>query len=174
LTRIAGQTDRNRPPHTFWDTDGCWRGNQRPVPTYALQIELKAMKSRLSRLEVLLLVKTGAARIRKSRKIGIFSSDMVTQSSRMPTSEKFRARYSYRLRLDAGGQISAESSELTKKEIQAFVDISLGLMTAGCEQCIHSQGPFCEKLGRQVKVQDARCEFFMRRPSAVLQYQASS
>ena len=88
----------------------------------------------------------------------------------MSVSGRFRARYSYTLRLEAGGQVSTESSELTKKEIQEFVDASLGLMTGGCEQCVHSQGQFCEKLGQPVKGQDARCDFFTRRPSAAFQY----
>ena len=121
-------------------------------------------------LEVLLLGKTLATRIRKCRKIGICSSLIRAQSNRMPTPGKFQARYSYCLRMDAGGQVSAESSELTKKEIQEFVDISLGLLTAGCEQCVHSNGLFCEKLGRPFKAQDTRCEFFTRRSSAPLQY----
>jgi hypothetical protein len=59
---------------------------------------------------------------------------------------------------------------MTQKEIQGFVDMSLGLMTAGCEQCVYSQRLFCEKLGRPVKVQDSRCNFFKRRPAAALRY----
>jgi hypothetical protein len=85
-------------------------------------------------------------------------------------SQQFKARYSYSLRLDTQGQVFTESSEMTKKEIQEFVDRSLGLMTAGCEQCVYSQRLFCEKLGRPVKVGDTRCSFFSRRPSAALQY----
>jgi len=65
--------------------------------------------------------------------------------------------------------VSTESSELTQKEIQEFVDASLGLMTGGCEQCVNSQGQFCLKLGRPVKAQDASCDFFTRRPSVALQ-----
>ena len=86
----------------------------------------------------------------------------------MPISEEYPARYKYSLRLEAGGQISCESSEMTGKEVQDFVNSALGLMTAGCEQCVHSQRLFCDKLGQPVKVRDARCEYFSRRPSAAV------
>jgi hypothetical protein len=86
----------------------------------------------------------------------------------MPRSEEYPARYKYSLRLEAGGEISSESTEMTGKQVQDFVNSALGLMTAGCEQCVHSQRLFCQKLGRAVKVRDARCEYFLRRPSAAV------
>ena len=55
-----------------------------------------------------------------------------------------------------------------KKEMQNYVNATLGLMTAGCEVCSHSKGLFCDKLGRQVNLGDPRCEYFERRPSAKL------
>ena len=55
-----------------------------------------------------------------------------------------------------------------KKEIQSFVNATLGLMTAGCEVCKYSNGPYCDKLRRPVKLGDSRCQLFERRPSAQL------
>jgi len=81
-----------------------------------------------------------------------------------------QARFKYSLRLSTEGQVFAESSEMTKKEVQDFVNASLGLLTAGCEQCVYSERLFCQKLGRPVKVKDTRCEFFRRRPTAAYQY----
>ena len=86
----------------------------------------------------------------------------------MSASGKYRARYTYSFQLDAKGQVFTEGSEMTKKDVQEFVDEALGLMTAGCELCVHSQRMYCEKLGRPLKVLESRCEFFSRRPSANL------
>jgi len=123
---------------------------------------------RIVSLEVPTIDKSSAGGIWKCPKTGISSPTIEAQSSRMPRSEEYPARYKYSLRLEAGGQISSESSEMTGKEIQDFVKSALGLMTAGCEQCVHSQRLFCEKRGRSVKVRDARCEYFSRRPSAAV------
>ena len=88
----------------------------------------------------------------------------------MSAPQKFRARYEYSFRLDDRGKIFAKSSESTKKEIQEFVNASLGLMTGGCGQCAHFQRLYCEKQGRPVEAQDPRCDFFARRPGATIQY----
>jgi hypothetical protein len=88
----------------------------------------------------------------------------------MSASEEFRTGYRYSLRMDTRGQTFAESSEMTKKEIQVLVSKTLGLMTSGCETCVYSQRLFCEKLRRPVKAGDTRCEFFSRRPSAAVEY----
>ena len=58
---------------------------------------------------------------------------------------------------------------MSNKEVQNLVNTTLGLLTAGCEQCIYSQRLFCEKLRRPVKVRGTRCESFSRRPSSCLQ-----
>jgi hypothetical protein len=84
--------------------------------------------------------------------------------------DDFKSRYKYSLRLESGGQVLAQSTEMTQKDIQEFVNISLGLMTGGCEQCLNNKGLYCEKLGRPLKPQEARCEHFKQRPSAAFQY----
>ena len=83
----------------------------------------------------------------------------------MSCEEEYQARFRYSFRLEAGGRVTAEGSEMTQKEIQEFVNSSLGLMTGGCELCEHYDRLFCKKLGRPVKVGEGRCEYFTRRPS---------
>ena len=83
---------------------------------------------------------------------------------------EYQSRYKYSLKLETGGQVLSQISEMTQKEIQEFVNKSLGLMTSGCEQCVFSDRLFCEKHGRPVKVGETRCEYFKQRPSYALQF----
>ena len=82
------------------------------------------------------------------------------------TATQSRGRYGYGLWLATDTQDPARDEEMSKKEIQDLVNSTLGVMTAGCEQCVYSQRLFCEKLRRPVKVRDSRCDFFTRRQSA--------
>jgi hypothetical protein len=75
-------------------------------------------------------------------------------------------RFNYGITLAASTQDSEGDEGLSKKEVQNLVNTTLGLLTAGCEQCVYSQRLFCEKLMRPVKVRGTRCEFFSRRPTA--------
>jgi len=87
----------------------------------------------------------------------------------MSESDDYKSRYRYNLRLEAGGLVTVQNTELTQKDIQEFVNMSLGLMTGGCEQCVFSDRLFCQKHGRPVKPGESRCEFFKQRPSSVFQ-----
>lgn len=76
-----------------------------------------------------------------------------------------RPRYRYHFVME-GNDVRGTSSEPTREEAQDFVNASLGLLTGGCELCLHNERMFCQKKNRQVKLGDSRCEYFARRPSA--------
>ena len=66
---------------------------------------------------------------------------------------------------DAGRGASPDAS---REEVQRFVNATLGVMTGGCELCIHSDRLYCTKLKKQVRAGTPRCESFARRPWTVL------
>jgi hypothetical protein len=83
----------------------------------------------------------------------------------MQSDDGHQLRYRYRFWSGPNGS-GSESSEESKKEVQQFVNASLGLLTAGCEICVHSQRLFCERLRRPARIGDSRCEYFARRPTS--------
>ena len=101
-------------------------------------------------------------------KIGI-SRVGATRPNKMSATTGSRTEYTYGYWLPARSEDRPRDEELTKDEVQNFVRTSLGLLTAGCEQCIYSERLFCSKQNRPVKVHDSRCELFVRRQSALPQ-----
>ena len=102
------------------------------------------------------------------RKTGI--SDLgAERSSKMSATARSRTEYTYGYWLPARSEDRPKDEEMSKDEVQSFVRTSLGLLTAGCEQCVYSERLFCSKQNRPVKVHDSRCELFVRRPSALPQ-----
>jgi hypothetical protein len=88
-----------------------------------------------------------------------------SKPSGMSAVTQSRSLFKGRPWLACSRQEASQDDEASKKEIERFVMTTLGVMTAGCEQCVYSQRLFCEKLKRPIKVHDTRCEFFTRRPS---------
>lgn len=74
-------------------------------------------------------------------------------------------RYKYTFSRNANFHDS-ESGIGSRKEMQDFVNATLGLMTGGCEICVYSNRLYCEKCKKLVRAGQARCEFFVRRPAA--------
>jgi hypothetical protein len=85
----------------------------------------------------------------------------------MSSGTETATRFRYGLWVPAGGRETRNGEEMSKEETMNFVRKSLGLLTAGCEQCQYSERLFCQKFKRPIKVADSRCESFARRPSAV-------
>jgi hypothetical protein len=84
-------------------------------------------------------------------------------------------RYHYGLNIQTSFSNSFNPEEASVKDIQRFVDTTLGLLTGSCELCIHSHyvgtpSLYCEELNRPVKKGDPRCEHFVRRQSAELNF----
>jgi len=82
-------------------------------------------------------------------------------------------QYTFRQRAD---DPSSVDSELTRDDIQSFVNASLGMMTGGCSMCEfahrnNSPALFCEKKKTPVNWSSPRCEYFIR---AAAQMQAPS
>jgi hypothetical protein len=79
----------------------------------------------------------------------------------LPIKPRYRYYYS-----TEGPSPHGTSSEPTKAEAQEFVNASLGLLTGGCELCLHNDRMFCQKRKRLVEFGDTRCEYFTRRTAA--------
>jgi len=73
-------------------------------------------------------------------------------------------QYSFKLRADDPNSVE---SELSRDDIQDFVNASLGMLTGGCSMCsfAHRNGSpalFCEKKKTPVNWSSPRCEYFVR------------
>jgi hypothetical protein len=86
---------------------------------------------------------------------------------KMSSGTRQAQRYSYGLWRPATVQETVNSEEMSRDEALRFVKMSLGLLTAGCEQCEYSDRLFCTKYRKPIKVNDSRCESFERRPTAM-------
>jgi len=81
-------------------------------------------------------------------------------------SQRSQTAYTYRFKMRAEDMNSFDT-DVSRDEIQQFVNASLGMMTGGCEMCEfahHNNSPalFCEKKKSPVNWGATRCEYFIR------------
>ena len=84
----------------------------------------------------------------------------------MSEQPRSQTRYTYRFKMRAEDPNSFDA-EVSRDEIQEFVNASLGMMTGGCEMCEfarrnNSPALFCEKKKSPVNWGSSRCEYFIR------------
>jgi hypothetical protein len=84
----------------------------------------------------------------------------------MSEKPRSQARYTFSFKLRAGDPNSFDA-DVSRDEIQQFVNASLGMMTGGCEVCEfahHNNSPalFCEKNKSPVNWGGPRCQYFIR------------
>jgi len=83
-------------------------------------------------------------------------------SARARSQEKYT--YSFRLRAE---DPTSFDTDVSRDDIQQFVNASLGMLTGGCEACEfahrnNSPALFCEKRKSTVNWGGPRCEYFIR------------
>ena len=83
----------------------------------------------------------------------------------MSATPRSQTRYTYRFSMRAEEQNSFDA-DVSRDEIQEFVNDSLGMLTGGCERCEfahrnNSPALFCEKKKSPVNWGSPRCEHFV-------------
>jgi hypothetical protein len=84
----------------------------------------------------------------------------------MPERLRSQMKFEYTFKVKADDPNSVDS-ELSRDDIQNFVNASLGMLTGGCAMCEfahHNNSPalFCEKKKSPVNWSSPRCEYFIR------------
>ena len=84
----------------------------------------------------------------------------------MSAKPRSQTRFTYSFKLPAK-DMSSFDTDVSRDDIQQFVNASLGMLTAGCGICEfahrnNSPALFCEKMNSPVNWGRPRCEYFIR------------